>query len=192
MSILRVTVIRFHETPKFSLCQNDDDRVVQTLGAIAQQYNRTFDLTGDQLRRCGEVNTAHARKRGSISELLIHYRGLFSSKQQGYLTSLIWLSWALIGLAYPLFYIFLPEYFSSRGADFGETSADITWRNYAITNTLAIPGPIAAGFMCKTQFFGRKYTMAIGGALSSEWHQSFYLLALTLSSDILVGLHNRS
>lgn len=168
MSILRLTVIRFHETPKFSLCQNDDDGVVQALHGIAQKYNRDFTLTGDQLRQCGEVNTSHAQKRASISELLVHYRGLFSSRRQGFVTSLIWLSWSLIGLAYPLFYIFLPEYFASRGADFGESSTYLTWRDYVITNVLAIPGPIVAGYMCRTQLLGRKYTMAIGAALSSR------------------------
>jgi hypothetical protein len=59
-------------------------------------------------------------------------------------------------MAYPLFYIFLPDYFESRGADFGGGSVYITWRNYAITNAFTIPGPIIAGYLCRTKFVGKK------------------------------------
>lgn len=76
-------------------------------------------------------------------------------------------SWGLIGLAYPLFYIFLPEYLASRGANFGESSAFLVWRDYVITNTLAIPGPMIAAALCRTKLLGRKYTMLIGGLVSS-------------------------
>ncbi|KAF2820156.1 MFS general substrate transporter [Ophiobolus disseminans] len=183
MSILRVTIIRFHETPKFSLCQNDDEMVIKTLGSIAEKYNRPFTLTVHQLQQCGEVSTSHAKSRTSISELTIHYRGLFSTRAQGLSTALLWLSWCLIGLAYPLFYIFLPDYFASRGADFGDMSAYLTWRDYAITNTLAIPGPVIAGYMCKTKLFGRKYTMAFGGVLSMA-----FLLAYTTARNAAANL----
>ncbi|KAJ6266806.1 major facilitator superfamily domain-containing protein [Bipolaris maydis] len=166
MCFLRLTIIRFHETPKFSLCQNNDDAVIKTLRTIADKYDREMTLTGEELRECGEVNTSHAQRRASLSELLVHYRGLFTSKKQGCLVSLIWLSWSLIGLAYPLFFIFLPEYLSSRGADLGNSSAYLTWRNYAITNALAIPGPVIAGYMCRNRVLGRRFTMAIGAALS--------------------------
>lgn len=50
MSILRVTITRFHETPKLSLCQNDDDRVVGTLSMIATRYKRPMSLTVEQLK----------------------------------------------------------------------------------------------------------------------------------------------
>lgn len=180
MSILRVTVIRFHETPKYAICNNDDEHVVQTLGKIATKYNRPFSLTVAKLQECGSVSTAHAKSSFSFSELALHYKGLFASRRQCLSVVLLWLSWMLIGLAYPLFYIFLPDYLSSRGADFGETSAYITWRDYAITNTLAIPGPIIAGYLCRTRLLGRRYTMAIGGVISSE-HGFCFLKATSLN-----------
>lgn len=168
MSMLRVTVIRFHETPKFSLCRNDDAHVVATLNTIAKKYNRPFSLTVAQLEACGTVHSAHSSSsRASWAELAVHYRGLFMTRTGGLSTALVWVSWALIGLAYPLFYIFLPEYLASRGADFGQPSPYITWRNYAITNSCGIPGPIIAGFLCRTRYLGRRYTMVIGGLISS-------------------------
>jgi hypothetical protein len=71
-------------------------------------------------------------------------------------------------MAYPLFYIFLSDYFKGRGADFGDGPAYINWRNYAITNACTIPGPIIAGYLCRTKLLGRKYTMLIGGKFSSK------------------------
>lgn len=169
LSVLRWTVIKFHETPKFSLCQNRDEQVVKRLSEIATKYNRPFSLTVQQLKSCGEVNTAHASSsKFGFGELAVHYKGLFRSRTLATSTSLVWLSWLLIGLAYPLFYIFLPEYLSSRGADLGEASAYITWRNYAITNVLGIPGPVIAAVLCRMRILGRKYTMAIGGVISSK------------------------
>jgi hypothetical protein len=167
MSIARVTVLRFHETPKYSICRNEEDHVVQTLGGIAKRYNRPFDLTVEQLQQCGRVSSAHASDGLSLEELRLHVKGLFLTRKEALSTGLVFLSWAIIGLAYPLFYIFLPEYLSSRGADFGESSAFTTWRDYVITNTLAVPGPIIAAYLCKTRFLGRRYTMVIGGFMSS-------------------------
>lgn len=165
MSILRVTVIRFHETPKFSLCHNKDETVIRTLEGIAKRYNRPFSLTLEQLKAAGTISSTHAKSLFSFGELALHYRGLFETRQMALSTTLVWFSWALIGLAYPLFYIFLPEYLSSRGVDFGAVSAYITWRDYAITKCMAIPGPIIAGYMCKTKTLGRRYTMSIGATL---------------------------
>lgn len=183
MSILRVAVIRFHETPKFALCRNDDAHVVATLGTIAAKYNRPFTLTVQQLQACGQVNTAHSSSNASASasaspstrsraaslaaELALHYRNLFLTRTAGLSVALVWLSWALIGLAYPLFYIFLPEYLASRGADFGQPGPYTTWRNYAITNSCGIAGPVIAGGLCRTRALGRKGTMVVGGLVSS-------------------------
>jgi hypothetical protein len=168
MSMARVLAIRFHETPKYNLCQNKDENVVKTLKYIAEKYQRPCSLTVEQLQSCGNVSSAHSSKHISFMELKIHLNGLFMTKQMTLSTVLVWLSWTVIGLAYPLFFIFLPDYISSRGADFGEESSDITWRNYAITNALAIPGPLIAGCLCRTRLLGRRYTMVIGALLASE------------------------
>lgn len=87
-------------------------------------------------------------------------------KKLGWSTFLIWLSWTLIGLAYPLFYAFLPDFLASRGADTGESSPYYTWRNYMITNVVGIFGPVLAGYMCNLKFLGRRYTMVIGALLA--------------------------
>lgn len=168
LSIARVLVIRFHETPKFLLCQGMDEEVVKTLQDLAQKHDRQCNLTLEQLQACGQIHSAHAENKASFSELIVHVRGLFSTRLMTLSTSLVWLSWAMIGLGYALYYVYLPEYLASRNQSAGETSPDVTWRNYAITNLCAIPGPIIAAFMSEIPILGRRRTMAIGAFITSK------------------------
>lgn len=163
MSILRITVIHLKETPKFLVGQGKDEEVVQTLQFIATKYNRPCSLTLERMEACGvtgQNGITHAKKRFSFGEVWIHVKGLFATRRLALSTSLIWFSWLLIGLAYPLYNVFLPTYLATRGAEFGVTSQYITWRNYAIANVCSIPSPILAGYMCKSRlFWGRRGTM---------------------------------
>ncbi|KAF2815389.1 MFS general substrate transporter [Mytilinidion resinicola] len=161
MSILRITVIRLNETPKYLLGRGADAEVVETLKGIATRYNRPFSLTLEKLSACG-ATAAPSGSRFGISGVMVHLRGLLATPRIAISTFLIWVSWALIGLAYPLYNVFLPSYLASRGALFGETSAYITWRNYALSNMCSIFGPILAGYLCSVKFLGRKYTMVLG------------------------------
>ncbi|KAF2755211.1 membrane transporter [Pseudovirgaria hyperparasitica] len=168
MSIARVSVIRLKETPKYLIGEGKDAEVVETLQEIATKYNRPCSLTLASLEACGIIDSqvrrnsvAHASKRASLAEIGLHLRGLFTTRRIGTSTAMIWFSWTLIGLAYPLYTVLLPKYLESRGAAVGTTSEYIQWRNYAIINMCGIFGPIPAGFMCETRL-GRKYTMVIG------------------------------
>lgn len=185
LSILRVTVIRLNETPKYLLAKGYDREVVECFQKIAKKYNRPCNLTLDHLKACGEIKSTYGGSRYGFVEFWAHMKGLFQTKKLGLSTSLIWLSWTLIGLAYPLvctlllsyhsvsscltlvqFYVFLPEFLASRGAETGEDSPYYTWRNYLISNTCGIFGPILAGWMCNQPYLGRRYTMVIGALVS--------------------------
>ena len=108
LSILRITIIRLKETPKYLLGMGEDAQVVETLQYLANRYNRPCSLTLERLEGCGTIQSTHSKNRFSIGELLIHIRGLFSSRKMTISTIMIWWSWTLIGLAYPLFQVFLP------------------------------------------------------------------------------------
>ena len=84
----------------------------------------------------------------------------------GYSTFLNIASWALIGLAYPLYNVFLPYYLQSRGADAGDGSIYATYRDYAIINICSIFGPMIAGGLVEVRYLGRRYTMVIGALLT--------------------------
>lgn len=111
MSVLRITVVRLKETPKYLLGLGEDAQVVETLQFLAKKYDRPISLTLEKLEACGEVRGAHSKNRFSANEFSIHLRGLFATRKIGISTILIWISWTLIGLVYPLFYVFLPYVF---------------------------------------------------------------------------------
>ncbi|KAF9891651.1 hypothetical protein FE257_003663 [Aspergillus nanangensis] len=173
LSILRVTIVRLEETPKFLLAEGKDEKVVQVLQNIATKYNRPCSLTLERLQACG-ITAQRSTTTGGLAtrlfnprEVAYHFKGLYATRKMGLSTSLVWFSWLLIGLAYPLFNVFLPTYLESRGAQFGETSPYIKWRNYALTNMCGIWGPVVAGFMCRSKWFwGRRGTMIIGAMIT--------------------------
>ncbi|KAJ5115681.1 hypothetical protein N7456_000029 [Penicillium angulare] len=173
LSILRITIIRLEETPKFLLSEGKDDEALRVLSNIAKKHNRPCSLTLERLQACGTTTKRNTDATG-LSQRLIsprevgyHFKGLYATRKMGLSTSLVWFSWLLIGLAYPLYNVFLPTYLASRGASFGQTSQYITWRNYAINNTCGIFGPVLAGFMCRSPWFwGRRGTMIIGALVT--------------------------
>ena len=113
MSIARVTVIRLKETPKFLVGEGRDAEVVDTLQFIATKYHRPCSLTLEDMEACGVTGgvpagrrgsvSAHASKRFSFNEVGMHLKGLYATKKLALSTTLIWWSWLLIGLAYPLY-----------------------------------------------------------------------------------------
>ncbi|KAL4801862.1 major facilitator superfamily domain-containing protein [Aspergillus unguis] len=179
LSILRITVVRLEETPKFLVSEGKDEKVVAVLQKIATKYNRPCSLTVERLTALGvtrqaPTNAQRSFKLIALPEVGRHLSGLYATRKMGLSTTLIWFSWLLIGLAYPLFNVFLPQYLKSRGAEFGEDSPYITWRNYAITNMCGIFGPILAGFMCRLRWFwGRRGTMIIGALITMVFFFSY-------------------
>ncbi|KAJ0344844.1 hypothetical protein COL154_009856 [Colletotrichum chrysophilum] len=167
-SILRVTIMRLQETPKYLLSVGRDEDLVRNYQKLAQKYNRPCSLTIEKLEACGQIKSA-GQKRNSfkfvIRELGAHVKGLFVTKKMSRSTAMVWMSWTLIGLAYPLFYVFLPSYLSTRVPDAEETPYE-TWRNFTLTNISGVPGPILAGILANIPKVGRKYTMVIGAIIS--------------------------
>ncbi|KAF5962857.1 major facilitator superfamily transporter [Fusarium bulbicola] len=165
-SILRVTVIRLKETPKYLLAKGEDAAVVAIYRDIAKKYNRPCSLTVEALESMGTIDSTYGKSRYSVGEFWAHIHGLFVTRKLAISTILIWISWLLIGLAYPLFYVFLPDYLASRGAQTGESGPYYQWRNYMLSSVTGVFGPVAAGFMCNSKLLGRKYTMAIGALIT--------------------------
>lgn len=180
LSIARVTVIRLRETPKFLLGQGKDEEVVHNLRELAASYNRPCSLTVEQLEACGVVSSAHSSSKFSFDEFWIHIRSLFLTKKLALSTILIWLSWSMIGLAYPLFNVFLPSYLASRGIQFGVSSTIVTWRNYALVQICGIFGPLVGGPMANWKPLGRRYTMIIGALLTMAF---FFAYSQVTSQD---------
>jgi hypothetical protein len=100
MSICRITVIKLKETPKFLVGEGRDAECVETLQFISNKYNRPCSLTLEQMQSCGDVVTraGQGKSKWGLGGVWGHCKGLYSTKRIGISTTLIWLSWTLIGL----------------------------------------------------------------------------------------------
>ncbi|KAL1890310.1 Filamentous Growth Regulator [Sporothrix stenoceras] len=167
MALARSLLIHLQETPHYLVSHGQDAEVVSLLGGLATTYGRPFDLTLENLQDCGDVtdgstDTDHT---SWLEELRIHVSGLFTTHSSMLTVILLWLAWGLIGLAYPLFYMFLPEYLASCQSDSEDESVNV-WVGFALTNLCAIPGPIIAGGLCALPVVGRKGTMFVGAMVT--------------------------
>lgn len=74
--------------------------------------------------------------------------------------SLIWFCWLTIGMGYPLFNAFLPQYLTNAGGSSAPTPNNIVYRNYAITSIVGVPGSFIAYYTVDMKYIGRKGTIA--------------------------------
>lgn len=170
----RVFFINMLESPKYDIANGNDENVIRSLDIIAASSGRVNSLTLEQLQACGTVDRDTSDKTlmqkiniaDALKSISFHLKGLFATKTLGFSTVLNFLSWLLIGLAYPLFTAFLPLYLESRGADFGDSSLNTTYKNNLIVNSVSIAGPMIAGFLVELPVIGRRGTMVIGALLS--------------------------
>ncbi|CAF4542756.1 unnamed protein product, partial [Rotaria sp. Silwood2] len=173
LSLLRVFIIRLKESPKWLLSQNRDAEVVKIIQEIAQAAGKECPLTLEQLESIGPIVQVNNLKKYNPVIVLNHIKGLFPNRKMGYSTFLNIASWTLIGLAYPLYTVFLPYYLQSRGANMGDGSVYTTYRDYAIINVCSVFGPMIAGGLVEVRFLGRRYTMVIGALLTMTFLFAF-------------------
>ncbi|AOW01916.1 major facilitator superfamily domain-containing protein [Yarrowia lipolytica] len=173
LAILRVTVIRLVETPKFNLCEGNIEQVVEDLHKIARDGGKEISLSVEQLEACGRLDEDEAKapkQRGAwFKQLFEHLHLLYATRKLAISSSLLFLSWTIIGICYPLYTAFLPFFLESRGAELGDGSVDTTYKNLAIANACSVAGPIIAAallFIPPIPYGkGRKFTVGRRGAM---------------------------
>lgn len=165
LSILRVTLVRMGQTPKWLIGQNKDEEAVQVLQKLATRYDRNFDLSVEDLHQQGRV-AGTERSAWSAFRIFKHFSALFETRKLAWSYIVIILNWLVIGMVSPLFHVFLPYYLASQGRKVGSKSQDDTWRDYAITQAAGLLGPIIAAILVETNLLGRRGTMAVGAALT--------------------------
>jgi hypothetical protein len=84
----------------------------------------------------------------------------------------VWLANRLLH-SYPLFTLFLPYYLQSHGAQLGDGSTYQTYRDYAITSTVGIFGPILASGLVEIPFLGRRRTMSLTALCAAAFAGAF-------------------
>ncbi|KAG6259339.1 hypothetical protein E4U24_005940 [Claviceps purpurea] len=216
MFVLRFFVFRLFESPKFLLNKGRQDEAVAVVHGIAYKNSTKTWLTSDILDQVAADEADHSRSgqssppplavksaSGAIKEKIKGFSGerlkpLFENKTLGMATGLIWFSWASIGMGYPLFNAFLPQYFShnqGQGSENGgavvassETSpiSNETYRNYAITSIMGVPGSLLAAYLVDSPspFLGRRGTLAGSTLVSAIFLFLFVFLGTTPNAQL--------
>lgn len=191
----RFVFFTIFESPKFLMGKGQDAEAVKVVHEVARRNGKTSTLTVEELQACEALGPAGASahqqshaaaaiKRNLAKVDSSHVKALFATKKLAYSTTLITAVWAFIGLGFPLYNAFLPYIQSTRGADFGDGSTYITYRNSLIIAVLGIPGCLLGGYLVERPRIGRKGTLAASTVLTGVF---LFCSTTALSSDSLLG-----
>lgn len=210
MFVIRFFVFQLFESPKYLLSRGRQAESVAVVHGIAYRNGAKTWLTTDildavvddlapQQRRPRRLSTA-----GIIKSKLAAFSGdrlrpLFSNRKLGRATAIMWFCWATIGMGYPLFNAFLPQYLSHGGTDTdtpppssgssvaASAISSETYRNYAITSLAGVPGSLLAAYTVdlKSPFLGRRGTLAISTFVSAVFLFLFAELGHSPGSQLL-------
>lgn len=184
MFICRFFLFHLFESPKFLLSRGRQREAVAVVHGIAYFNNKQTWLTEDILNAIGGHPNESVSDKLTTTQIIKRSLGKFSGERIGPLfkgkrmaiqTCLIWSIWTAIGMGYPLFNAFLPQYLSQNGA--GGTNPH-TYRDYVITSVVGVPGSILACWTVNIPHFGRKGTMALATLLSGV-----FVILFTTATD---------
>ncbi|KAL6717246.1 hypothetical protein ACLMJK_005161 [Lecanora helva] len=189
MFCCRFFFFRLYESPKFLMGRGRDEDAVRAVHEVARINGKTSNVTLADLERFNEeghqgTDAQAAVKRKLEKFSLSHVRALFASPKLAWSTSLIITIWGCIGLAYPLYNAFIPYIQATRGADFGDGSTYITYRNATIIAVLGVPGALLGGALVQIPKFGRKGALAVSTAMTGVF---LYASTTATNSDTLLG-----
>ncbi|KAJ6185145.1 hypothetical protein N7519_006446 [Penicillium mononematosum] len=175
-TFIRIFAFKLPKTPRYLLSRGRDQDAVNAINYVAKQNCKPEPLTFEMLQeidaRFGNTPSEGESNRMTTKEIVKenmrafrgeHYRALFATRKLGRQTLIIWAIWLTVGIAYPLFFAFLPSYLATK---FTETSSlSLTYRNYCITSAVGIIGPLSAAVSVNTRM-GRRWMMATSAAVA--------------------------
>lgn len=189
MFVIRFVFFTIYESPKYLMGKGRNEQAVEVVHEVARRNGKNSSLTQSELDDLDEGSprgfTATSIVRQRLEKMRMeHIRALFDTPKRAYSTTLIVLVWAFIGLGFPLYNAFLPYIQESRGAEFGDGSTYITYRNSLIIAVMGIPGCLVGGFLVELPRFGRKGALSTSTVLTGA-----FLLASTTAttSNALLG-----
>ncbi|KAK1465295.1 major facilitator superfamily transporter [Colletotrichum cuscutae] len=216
MFVVRFFVFRLFESPKFLLSKGRQSEAIAVVHGIAFRNGAKTWLTEEVLdavvdgvadededhsmagrsgvfRGSGvAANALRERMKAFSADRL---RPLFKTRTLGLATVVVWFVWATIGMGYPLFNAFLPQYLSHGGAapppedspDAGATPiTPDTYRTYAITSAVGVPGSLLAAYLVdqKSPWLGRRGTLACSSFVSAVFLFMFVKFGTSPASQL--------
>ncbi|KAF5002564.1 hypothetical protein FDECE_10594 [Fusarium decemcellulare] len=190
MFLARFILFKIYESPKYLMGKGRDEEAVRVVHTVAKKNGKASTLTLEDLKACepegyvAQTDVGATLKRHLEKLDGSHIRALFATKKLGLSTGLIMAVWALIGLGYPLYNAFIPYIQATRGADFGDGSTYITYRNSLIIAVLGVPGALLGGWLVELPRMGRKGTLSLSTVLTGVF---LYCSTTAMTSSSLLG-----
>lgn len=191
MFFLRFVCFTIYESPKYLMGRGKDAEAVRIVHEVARRNGKTSSLTLEDLE---QIDRAQGRTQGTNASDVLqrkleklktsHIKSLFATRKLALSTSLIILIWAFIGLGFPLYNAFLPYLQATRGADFGDGSTYITYRNSLIIAALGVPGCLIGGALVEVPRFGRKGALSVSTVLTGVF---LFASTTAVNSNALLG-----
>ncbi|RWA09119.1 hypothetical protein EKO27_g5980 [Xylaria grammica] len=190
MFIIRFFAFKIFESPKYLMGKGKDEEAVRIVHEVARRNKTESWLTIDHLRACEpegyeqRTTAADAVKRKLEAFNLTHIRALFATKKLGYSTGALMLVWAFIGLGFPLYHAYLPYLQALRGAQFGDGSTYLTYRNNLILAVLGVPGALLGAVLAELPKVGRKGALSLSTILTGVF---LFASTTATNSSALLG-----
>ncbi|KAJ5948482.1 hypothetical protein N7454_001789 [Penicillium verhagenii] len=179
-TFVRMFLFKLPETPRYLLSQGRDKDAVDAVNYVARQNGKPELLTIGMFReidaRLGMVVTINEEEihtKLSAKEIISenmdafkgkHYRGLFATRKLARQTIIIWAVWLTVGIAYPLYFNFLPSYLATKFTS--DSSLYSTYRDYCIESAVGIIGPLSAAVSVNTRL-GRRWMMGLSAVVTA-------------------------
>ncbi|KAK1777427.1 major facilitator superfamily domain-containing protein [Copromyces sp. CBS 386.78] len=190
MFLIRFLCFTIFESPKYLMGKGNDEEAVRMVHEVARRNGKTSSLTVADLKACEpegyvhRANVADAVKRRLEDVKFDRVRTLFSTRRLALSTGMIMAVWAFIGLGYPLYNAFIPYIQAIKGAEFGDGSTYLTYRNSLIIAAIGVPGALLGGYLVELPRLGRKGTLSISTILTGVF---LYCSTTALNSAALLG-----
>ncbi|KEF51730.1 uncharacterized protein A1O9_12067 [Exophiala aquamarina CBS 119918] len=178
MALARVFLFRMEESPRWLAAQGRLDSAYEALARVARLNKSSIILQHDRPPPPHvEISTLSRRSLSPQHRdkfaVLHHVKGLFENPKIARSSVGVFFLWMGIGIAYPVYTLFLPAYLSSKGAKLGDGSVYVTYRDYTISSTVGIFGPILSGFLVQLKFLGRRRSMTVTACCAAAFAIAF-------------------
>ncbi|GME33567.1 MFS general substrate transporter [Neofusicoccum parvum] len=202
-SFIRIALFKMPESPRYLLSKNRDEEAVEAVNYVARRNGRPEPLTLVMLQQIdntlGAVVSPNKGGRGGLSTKQIlqenladfktaNFKSMFATRRLAQHTTVTWLIWLIIGIAYPLYFNFLPTYLAHRFTE--NRSLDKTYRDYCIQSAVGTVGPFVAAILIQTRL-GRRYVIAISAVATGVFLFSYTAVrtpAANLALSSITGL----
>ncbi|KAL3434039.1 major facilitator superfamily domain-containing protein [Aspergillus tetrazonus] len=155
MSLARSFALGMHESPRWLVSQGRTEDAVAALNEIS--FKNRADYSADPSQFCCLPND-QILKRTWLEEIS-SIKELFLGKRNLRLMSCLFLLWALVGICYPLFNVFLPYYLASHGANLGDSSNYQTDWDLVLSSVAGIFGPLLSAYLVRVRKLGYRGTL---------------------------------